>query len=102
MNKMGVPYGENGISKTGSKHPTYYLCTSEYNLRSLLSITMNDEAERELKKIEKKKKKYVLGFDGKFMGCFGRIFPKTTISIITKVLKSSKLEMFSDTFDYKK
>ncbi len=55
-----------------------------------------------VKAIKKKKKKYVLGFDGKFMGCFGRIFPRTTTSIITKVLKSSKLEMFSDTFDYKK
>ncbi len=55
-----------------------------------------------VKAIKKKKKKYVLGFDGKFMGCFGRIFPKLTTSIITKVLKASKLEMFSNTFDYKK
>lgn len=62
-----------------------------------------DKASKKIvKAIRKKKKKYVLGFDGKFMGCFGRIFPKTTTSIITKVLKSSKLEMFANTFDYEK
>ena len=62
-----------------------------------------DKASKKIvKAIAKKKKKYVLGFDGKFMGCFGRFFPKTATSIITKVLKSSKLEMFANTFDYKK
>ncbi len=62
-----------------------------------------DKASKKIvRAISKKKKKYVLGFDGKFMGCFGRIFPKTTTSIITKVLKASKLEMFKDTFDYTK
>lgn len=61
-----------------------------------------DKASKKIvKAIAKKKKKYVLGFDGKFMGCFGRFFPKTATSIITKVLKSSKLEMFANTFDYK-
>ena len=62
-----------------------------------------DKASKKIvKAISKKKKKYVLGFDGKFIGCFGRIFPKLTTSIITKVLKASKLEMFENTFDYKK
>ncbi len=62
-----------------------------------------DKASKKIvKAIRKKKTKCVLGFDGKFMGVFGRLFPKFTTSIITKVLKASKLEMFKDTFDYKK
>lgn len=58
LNKMGVPYGENGVSKTGSKHPTYYLCESEYNLRLLTGITVNDEAERLLKEMKKRNRFY--------------------------------------------
>ena len=65
-------------------------------------MPLDKASKKIIKAIHKKKKKYVLGFDGKFMGCFGRIFPKLTTSIITKVLKASKLEMFHNTFDYNK
>ncbi len=62
-----------------------------------------DKASKKIvKAISKKKRKYVMGFDGKFMGCFGRIFPKITISTITKVLKASKLDIFNNTFYYNK
>ena len=72
------------------------------NLVNKFMMPLSKASKKIVKAIKKKKKKYVLGFDGRFMGCFGRIFPKTTISIITKVLKSSKLEMFNNTFDYNK
>lgn len=56
LNKeYGIPYKENGISKTHTKHTTYYLCESEYNLTSLLKIDLNDEAEKILREINKKK-----------------------------------------------
>ncbi len=64
-------------------------------------MPLEKASKKIVKAISKKKKKYVLGFDGKFLGCFGRIFPKLTTSIMTKVLKASKLKMFSTTFDYK-
>lgn len=53
--EYGVPYRENGISKTHSKHPTYFLCESEYNITSLLKITTNDEAEKLLIEMNKRK-----------------------------------------------
>lgn len=56
LNKeFGVPYKENGISHTTTKHKTYWLCESEYNLTSLLKIDQNDEAEKILGEINKKK-----------------------------------------------
>ena len=54
-NEYGVSFKENGISKTRTKHPTYYLCESEYNLTNLLKITSNDEAKYLLEKINQKK-----------------------------------------------
>lgn len=53
--EYGVPYRENGISKTHSKHPTYFLCESEYNITSLLKITTNDKAEKLLIEMNKRK-----------------------------------------------
>ena len=55
-----------------------------------------------VKRIAKRKKRIVLGFDGCSMNIFGRLFPKFTPSLIRTVLKSSKLELFEDVFDYKK
>ena len=56
-NEYGVKWKENGISKTHTKHPKYYLCESEYNLRSLLKVTPNDEAQKLIEKIDEKKKR---------------------------------------------
>lgn len=52
-----IPYKEGGISKTSSKHPTYYLCESEYNLCSLLNFSANDEAKKLLDEKRKRKRK---------------------------------------------
>lgn len=54
--EYGVPYRENGISKSHTKHPTYFLCESEYNITSLLKITSNDEAEKILMEMKNKKR----------------------------------------------
>jgi hypothetical protein len=32
LNKLGVNYGENGISHTHSHHKTYFLCESKKNM----------------------------------------------------------------------
>ncbi len=53
-----------------------------------------------VKGISKKKKRIILGFDGRAMGFFGRLFPNMTPSIINGVLKKSGLEMFEDVFEY--
>jgi len=54
--EYGIRWKDNGISKSRTKHPKYYLCESEWNLKKLLSITPNEKAERLLKKIREKKK----------------------------------------------
>ena len=51
-----------------------------------------------VKGIAKNKGRIVLGVDGRSMDIFGRRMPKTTPSIITSVLKTSGLEMFSGVF----
>lgn len=38
LNKMGVPFGEGGISHTLSKRKKYYLCENESNLKLLDKI----------------------------------------------------------------
>lgn len=53
----GVRFGENGISKTVTKYPKYYLCESEYNLRSLLKITTDEKAQKLLDDLEKRRSK---------------------------------------------
>jgi len=54
--EYGIRWKDNGISKSRTKHPKYYLCESEWNLKKLLSITPNEKAERLLKEIRDRKK----------------------------------------------
>ena len=63
-----------------------------------LMMPVNKAAKKIVKGISKKKKKIVMGVDGRFMSLFGRLMPKATPSIIRKVLKTSKLEMFDGVF----
>jgi hypothetical protein len=59
LNKdYGVKYGENGISRTHGHKKHYYLTESEYNLRSLLKFSLNDEAKEILDKINVRKRHY--------------------------------------------
>ncbi len=63
-----------------------------------LMMPIDKATKKIVKGISKKKKRIVMGFDGCSMAFFGSIFPKLTPSIITAVLKSSKLEMFEEVF----
>lgn len=78
------------------------MSVSDKNNKAILKMMMPiDKATNIIvKKISKKKKRIVLGFDGKSMGFFARLFPVFTPSIITKVLRKSKLELFNEVFDY--
>ncbi|MBQ7236929.1 MAG: SDR family NAD(P)-dependent oxidoreductase [Clostridia bacterium] len=67
-----------------------------------LMMPVEKATKKIVKGIAKKKKRTVMGFDGRSMSFFGRIMPKLTPNIITAVLKASKLEMFNEVFDYDK
>ena len=54
-----------------------------------------------IKGISKRKKRIVIGLDGRSMHILYRLMPRLGPTIITKVLKLSKLEMFENIFDYK-
>jgi short-subunit dehydrogenase len=64
-----------------------------------MMMPVEKASKKIVKSIRKKKKRLVIGFDGKSMGFFGRIMPKLTPSIVTSVLKASKLDMFEDVFN---
>ena len=49
--------------------------------------------------LAKKKKRMVMGIDGCSLTFFGRIFPTLTPSIVSGVLKASKLELFDNVFN---
>ncbi len=67
-----------------------------------LMMPLDKATKKIVKGISKKKKSIVMGFDGCSMSFFGRLFPKMTPNIIKGVLKSSKLEMFNEVFNYDK
>lgn len=64
-----------------------------------LMMPLEKASKKIVKGIAKKKKTIVMGIDGRPMSLFGRLFPKLTPNLITKVLKTSKLEMFNEVFD---
>ena len=76
--------------------------TKNNKLINKLMMPVDKAAKKIVKRISKRKKRIVLGFDGRLMSVFGRLFPTLTPSIIRSVLKVSKLELFEDVFDYKK
>lgn len=51
--------------------------------------------------IKKRKKRIVIGLDGKSMSFFARLFPKFTPSAIRSVLKNSQIELFEEVFNKK-
>jgi short-subunit dehydrogenase len=70
----------------------------ENKLINKLMMPVSKASKRIVKGIKKRKKSMVMGFDGRSMSIFGRLFPKLTPSIIRGVLKCSKLELFKDVF----
>lgn len=57
---------------------------------------------RILKKIEKKKKRIVVGFDAHLMDIFYRHFPRTFSHTCSSVLKQSKIRLFAEVWNNKK
>lgn len=68
-------------------------------LISKLMMPVEKASKKIVKGLKKKRKRIVMGFDGRSMSFFSRLMPKATPSIVRKVLKTSKLELFSDVFD---
>lgn len=73
----------------------------ENKLINRLMTPVDKATKKIIRKIIKKKKRIVLGVDGKSMTFFSRLFPKFTPSLVSTVLKSSKLELFSQVFEDK-
>lgn len=61
-------------------------------------IPLDRATKKIVKGIAKKKKRIIFGIQGRSINFFARLFPKLTPTIITKVLKWSKLDMFDDVF----
>ena len=62
-------------------------------------MPLDKAVNRIVKRIAKRKKRTVMGFDGRFMWIFSRFFPSFTPNIITDVFCKSKLELFKDVFE---
>lgn len=73
--------------------------TKSQKLMNSFMMPLEKASKKIVKKISKKKKRIVLGLDGGFMNISYRLFPNLTLSIITKVLKSSKMHIFDDVFN---
>ena len=71
----------------------------ENKLINHLMTPVEKATKKIIRKIVKKRKRIVLGVDGKSMTFFSRLFPKLAPSIVTSVLKVSKLELFSNVFE---
>lgn len=52
-----------------------------------------------VKGIKKKKRRILFGYQARFMSLLSRLFPKSGPTIITKVFKASKFELFNQVFD---
>ena len=70
----------------------------ENRLISRLMMPAEKAAKKIVRGIAKRKKRMVMGVDGRSMWFFSRLFPRRTPRIITKVLKISVLDMFSEVF----
>ena len=52
-----------------------------------------------VKGIHRKKRRIVFGYQARSMSLLSRLFPKTGATIIAKVLKASKFQLFDEVFD---
>ena len=71
-------------------------------LIEMLMMPVEKASKKIVKKIKRKKKRIVLGLDGGYMSNFSALMPKTTPSLVSWVLKTSKIAMFDKLFKEKK
>lgn len=64
-----------------------------------MMMPLSKATKKIVKAIAKKKKRKVMGFDGRLMNFFSKIMPKSTPYIVGAVLKKSKQSLFEDVFD---
>lgn len=62
-------------------------------------MPLDKSAKKIVKGIAKRKKRIIFGYQARFLSLFGRLFPKFTPSLIRKVFKISKVELFDQIFD---
>lgn len=67
-------------------------------LIDLVSSSCEKNTKKIVKKIVKKRKRIVVGFDAKLMDTFYRHFPRTFSHTCSKVLKKSKIKLYENVF----
>ncbi|MBE7076101.1 MAG: SDR family oxidoreductase [Clostridiales bacterium] len=72
--------------------------SSKNKLIDFISTDLTKMANKIYKKIKRKKKRVVVGFDAKMMDKFYRIFPKASLKLFSSVLKKANIELFKDVF----
>ena len=73
--------------------------TKENKLINKMMMPLPKATKKIVRAIHKKKKRLVIGLDGHSLSIFGRLFPVLSPSIVRKVLKTSKMEIFNDVFN---
>ena len=68
----------------------------------IIAMPASKMAKKIARKILKKKKRAVLGWDAKFMNWTAKIAPVKGISLISWVMKTSKSKVFSEVYGYQK
>lgn len=66
---------------------------------SKFMMPLDTATKKIIKGITKRKKRIVFGYQARFMSLFGRLFPKLTPTLISKVFKLSKMDLFDEVFD---
>ena len=69
---------------------------------NLVAMPASKMAQKIAKKIIKKKRRAVVGWDAKLMNFTAKVMPVKGLFLIRKVMKASKSKVFTDVFDYKK
>ena len=91
-----------GFAKTDIFRSQKKLSEKENSLLSLVCSSPEKIVRKLIKKITRKRKRIVLGFDAKLMDFFARIFPRLTPRIIGWVLKKSGISLFENVFNSQK
>ena len=74
----------------------------ERKIINLISSSSKKIANKIVCGMKKHKKRLVLGNDAKLMNNFYRLMPKTSIKIINRVIRKSKVKLFTDVYHFDK
>ncbi len=85
-----------GFAKTDIFRSQKILGKKESSIISRVCSDPEKIVDKLLKKIAKKKKRVVLGFDARLMDFFARMMPRLTPILISKILKKSNISLFEN------